>query len=291
LSTPLAGLTLRGHWKEPYQPSTALQAIQLTQGKSNMVAKVIAHVTDAHLGQKVLFGEEAALGKIAYGNEPEEHKDNLKLVLEDLTKRGITEIIFGGDIGTTAANKWFFDLIGKYPFKLRMVLGNHDSFSEVCRHYSSDLFDDRSEMFYAYEDGYNKHIYLDSSSNAISNNQLLWLKQELNSEKNVLLFLHHPVLEINTPLDKAGAALREREKLKNALLDSKKEIVIFCGHYHMNDEVVHRNIRQLSTPAVSYQISKTGTAITIDEQIFGYRLITIDNSEIHTDIVLLKKRA
>ena len=116
-----------------------------------------------------------------YLREPEEHKDNLKLILDDIVKRGITEVVFGGDIGTKDINEWFFDLIEKYNFKLRMVLGNHDTFSEVSKYYSSSDSDD--ELKYAYEEGFFKYVYLDSSSNSISDHQFRWLQQEMNTEK------------------------------------------------------------------------------------------------------------
>jgi 3',5'-cyclic-AMP phosphodiesterase len=247
-------------------------------------SKVIAHVTDAHIGQKVVLGGKTESGKMHYIHEPEEHRDNLKRILDDIAQRGISEVVFGGDIGTKDANGWFFDLIAKYDFRLRMVLGNHDSFSAVSRYYNVSGSDD--ELKYTDEDSCFKYIYLDSSSGFISDRQFRWLQQELTTEKKVVIFLHHPVLEIDTQLDRAGAALNEREKLQAVLLESAGETVIFCGHYHMDDDATDKNIRQLSTPAASYQIEKRADEIAIDEQSFGYRLIEIAGSEINTEIVL-----
>jgi 3',5'-cyclic-AMP phosphodiesterase len=249
--------------------------------------KTIAYVTDAHIGQKIVLSGKTESGKMHYLSEPEEHKDNLKLVLDNIVKRGITEVVFGGDIGTKDSNEWFFDLIGKYNFKLQMVLGNHDSFSEVSKHYSSPGSD--VELKYAHEDGYFKYIYLDSSSNFISDNQFRWLQQQLNTEKRVILFLHHPVLEIDTPLDRAGAALNARDKILDALLQAKRETVIFCGHYHMDDDAIDGNIRQFLTPAASYQIEKLSGEIAIDEQTFGYRLIEFNGSELSNEVILFRK--
>ena len=249
--------------------------------------KTIAYVTDTHIEQRIVLGGKAESGKMHYLSAPEEHKDNLKLIFDDIAKRGITEVVFGGDIGTKDANPWLFNLMVKYGFKLRMVLGNHDTFSEVVKHYSSPSSDD--ELKYAYEDGPFKYIYLDSSSNFISDNQFRWLQQEMTTEKKVILFLHHPVLEIDTPLDRAGAALNARDKIRAALLQAKRETVIFCGHYHMEDDAIDGNIRQLLTPAASYQIEKLSDEIAINEQSFGYRLIEIDGSEISTEVIMFKK--
>jgi 3',5'-cyclic AMP phosphodiesterase CpdA len=201
----------------------------------------------------------------------------------------VSEIIFGADIGTSAAHKWFFDLISGHGFNLRLVLGNHDSLPQVCLHYQPPSPGELAELAYTGQDAFIKYIYIDSSSNKISATQFSWLKRELVTDKKVLLFVHHPVLRIDTPLDAAGAALEDREKIADALRSSQNEIIVFCGHYHMEDETIDRNVRQYSTPAASYLIEKAAKSIAVDKQAFGYRLIKIEGKEISTEAVLLKK--
>jgi Icc protein len=254
-----------------------------------MAAKTIAYITDAHLGQKIILEDdiEGRSRNMRYDNNAEENKDNLKRILDGIAGKGITDIIFGGDIGTKEANKLFFDMIYKFGFKLLMVLGNHDTYSEVNKYYRADR-GNHNELHYSREDDYFKYIYLDSSSNSISPVQFNWLKQELDSEKKIVIFIHHPVLEIKTPLDKIGAALKGREEIKNVLLTFKKEIIIFCGHYHMIDELTEGNIRQYSSPACSYQIQKLSEMIEIDNSTFGYRLINIEGNRINTEVKLFR---
>lgn len=275
-----------------------------------MHTKTIAYLTDAHLGQKIILDQ--ATGVMRYAQYNEEHKDRLKFILEDITRKGIDEIIFGGDIGTQEANQWFFETIDEFNFKLLMVLGNHDTYQQVSQYYKQvnqyyknelyntypDGYGDEhvnkhdakpdNELYYAYEEDSFKFIYLDSSSNAVSPVQLNWLGQELNTDKEILLFLHHPVLEIETPLDKVGAALKGRDEIKSLLLALQKEVVIFCGHYHMADELTVGNIRQYSSPACSYQIEKLSDKIEIDTLTFGYRLITINGQHLSTKVKLFK---
>lgn len=268
-----------------------------------MAAKTIAYLTDAHLGQKIILDKET--GHMRYVENIEEHKDKLKFILEDIRSVGITEIIFGGDIGTQKANQWFFETIDEFNFKLLMVLGNHDTYSQINQYYKQDQYHthpDKSgdesgnkqdaktgnELNYAYEEGGFKFIYLDSSSNAVSRAQLNWLGQELNTDKEILLFIHHPVLEIKTPLDKIGAALKGRDEIKSLLSGLQKEVLVFCGHYHMTDELTAGNIRQYSSPACSYQIEKLSEKIEIDTLTFGYRLITINGNQMETAVKLFK---
>jgi 3',5'-cyclic-AMP phosphodiesterase len=250
-----------------------------------MGTTTIAHVTDAHLGQKVLPGGKTGSDKMRYGDAPAEHKDNLKIVLDDVAERGISELVFGGDIGTQDSNQWFFDTVGTYHVNLRMVLGNHDLLAEVRRHYRGELIAGRDELYYAHDTGGFRHIHLDTSSNAVSDAQFHWLQQQLDSEKPLLLFVHHPVLAIDAALDRSGVALKGREKIRDALHAAKTDVSIFCGHYHMTDATTEGNIRQFSSPAISYLIKKQDT-FAVDINSFGYRLIEIDGAEMTTKVVM-----
>jgi Icc protein len=42
-----------------------------------------------------------------YRKEPDAHKENLTAVLKDIVERGITEVVFGGDIGSKESNSDF----------------------------------------------------------------------------------------------------------------------------------------------------------------------------------------
>jgi Icc protein len=250
-----------------------------------MPARTIAHITDIHLGQKIPPLDNVSLEDLRYQRAPGEHKQNLKTILDDVAKRGITEIVFGGDIGWEDTNRQFFELIREQGLKLFMVLGNHDTFQEVSRYYDNSLIQGNRELYYAYEDEGLKYIYLDTSSNAMSDRQFSWLEQELRTNKPVLLFVHHPVLEINTTMDEVSP-LREREKVRDLLQASGRVITMICGHYHMTDETQEGKIRQLLTPAASYQIGKDAAKLTADTTTFGYRLIYVDSEEISTEVVL-----
>jgi len=57
-------------------------------GKDTAMAKqIIAHFTDSHLGQKLVMAGEMARDQMRYDNQPEEHKDRLRLVLDDIASK------------------------------------------------------------------------------------------------------------------------------------------------------------------------------------------------------------
>jgi 3',5'-cyclic-AMP phosphodiesterase len=137
-------------------------------------------------------------------------RKNWEIVLADISKKGITELIFGGDIGETASYNYFFETLKSFSFKL--ILGNHDKFNDV-----KDFFNpskNKQELRYKVEDNDYLYIFLDSSSDQISNDQLIWLQTNLSLKKEIILFLHHPILHINTPVDTLYP-LKNREQLKN----------------------------------------------------------------------------
>ncbi|WP_343672043.1 metallophosphoesterase family protein [Chitinophaga sp.] len=233
-----------------------------------------AYITDSHLGQEL-----KTENGISYVNNPTAHTKNFEMILDDIAERGIHEIVFGGDIGSVEMNKWFFDVIAQRGLSLWMVLGNHDTFAEVSQYY-------REPANYIKEDVQFRYIILDTSDNKIDADRLNWVKQMLNTEKEIILFVHHPVLAIDTPIEQLGAALKDRDELKAVLKSIDKKVTVFCGHYHMIDEAEEDNIYQYTTPAVSYQIGKETADVEIDQTVYGYRIINTIGGEITTELVL-----
>jgi len=138
-----------------------------------------------------------------------------------------------------------------YGIKPRIILGNHDSFLEVPKYFISDFASDAQVMLNVQEDNFFKYIYLDTSSNVVTAGQLIWLKEQLQTVKKIIIFSHHPILEISTPIDYLGAALNRRDEIKYALFQIDNEVTIFCGHYHMEDitsEKIYFNIQPLLVP-------------------------------------------
>lgn len=234
--------------------------------------KRIAFITDIHLGEQFPIDNNV--------NPPK----NLETVLSDIENRKINEIIFGGDIGEATSHDYFFEKLKNQ--NVNLILGNHDKFDKVKDHFNIDK--NKDELYYKTGDEKYQYIFLDSSSDELSKTQLEWLINELSEQKELVLFVHHPVLEIETKVDKVYP-LKNREDLKLILLNFKNNVTIFCGHYHMNDEQEFKNIKQYTTQSLSFQLIKNPTEIEIDNLNFGYRIITISNENIKTEIINFKQ--
>ena len=239
------------------------------------MTKRIAYITDIHL-------DESTPAEIGVDT-----RNNLRLILKDIAAKGADEIIFGGDIGEIEAYSWFFQSLKNYTQNLKITLGNHDTLSEVIKYYSFSTDYESKELYYSYEDEYYKHIFLDSSAYEISDIQYKWLTGEMDTPKKVILFIHHPVLKVDSAADKAFP-LQGREKIKEALHKHKSEVYIFCGHYHTFDERTDGNIKQFITPAASFQMADQEGKIVNDTSWFGYRIINIANGDISSQVVLNK---
>ncbi len=230
----------------------------------------IAYLTDAHIDEPFPI----SLGVNA--------RKNWQRILDDVKSRGIDEIIFGGDMGESESNRWFFNSM--IEFDLSVTLGNHDEFQEVKKHFMHFALEDYDELFYAFEKNGFKRIYLDSSAEAISMNQLQWLKKELDTELGIIIFIHHAIFPVATPIDQKHY-LRGREAIQELLIDSGKEISIFCGHYHMDDVKKAGRISQYISPAASYQVIKSEETIKVTSEFFGYRIIKFDHGRIETEVI------
>ena len=231
----------------------------------------IAYITDIHLDEQ--FPK----------NHNVDTRKNWKLLLKDITEKGINEIVIGGDFGEKSSNKWFFESLNTY--KIAISLGNHDYYNEVVKHYNFENAEKQTELYYSQEKDFYKFIFLDSSSGTISEEQFNWFKKELVSTKKIILFIHHPVLKVNTEVDKRYPLIN-RDRLKIELLNLKNDITIFCGHYHFEDEQTNKNIKQYITPACSFQVEKIPDEIKINNTLFGYRIIELNQKEIKTKLVL-----
>lgn len=171
--------------------------------------KRIAYVTDLHLDETF----------------PVQHnvdgKRNWTQLLADIKEKGITSLIVGGDIGEASSHSWFFNTLR--PFSFQLTLGNHDSYSDVIKH--APLANAGSgQHYFSDEDETFKYLYLDSSAAVVSAQQLQWMGAELKTEKNVVLFIHHPVLPVDTKVDHKYP-LQNRDEVRACLTESGREMI------------------------------------------------------------------
>ncbi|WP_168879451.1 metallophosphoesterase [Rhizobium sp. P28RR-XV] len=254
-----------------------------------MTKTILAFFTDVHLGQKLIAKGEITGTKMGYEATPQEHEHHLRLVLDDIARKGISKVVFGGDIGTAHSVAGFFELLRAYAFDVSLILGNHDTYVNVTPYYDKGGGTVAGKLCYSQQDPHLKRIFLDTSDNAVGDGQRKWLARELEGVKRAAIFLHHPIVPLDTPIDRTGAALRDRDEVRSLLIGMGCRVSLFCGHYHMIDEAREANIWQYVSPAVSYQIVKQSDCLKDDTGTFGYRILEMDKEEIKTQVVLFSE--
>lgn len=229
--------------------------------------KTIAHITDVHLHESFPLEQNV------------DPRANWNRMLEYLAEQGIREVVFGGDIGAESAHTFFFESLNH--FKVNIVLGNHD-LGELATVSAAG----KDGHYYLYEDEHYRYIVLDSSHDRLYKQQVAWLKQAVRTEKKIILFVHHPILEVPCYVE-SKYAMKNRGAIREILFQTNLEITIFCGHYHLEDERIEKNVRQLVTPAISYQMAKSPKKI-IDNSTFGGRIIHIHPHKIDTEVLTFR---
>lgn len=237
-----------------------------------MSIKKIALVTDTHLQEEMPF---------LSNKEAQQHFD---VVLSHIADNAITDIIFCGDIGSKNSHDSFFNALQNYSWHI--VLGNHDSMADLAdRLHGSQVSE---EWYYYFDEQGFRYIIMDSSKGNVSRKQLDWLKNIVEDSRfPLLIFIHHPLLKIETTVDTLYF-LENRMDIVHILEKAPTYCTVFCGHYHMNDEQLSGNIRQITTSAVSYQIQKDAVGVQIDTSTYGYRILEVFDHSVLTHIVKFK---
>jgi 3',5'-cyclic-AMP phosphodiesterase len=180
-------------------------------------------------------------------------------------------LIISGDIcsesGDIRTYKSLKALLEQKNLTYLIMSGNHDN-SEVL----ASVFPDGpalqgGELFGRKED----LLFLDTSSNSLSQQQLDWLYKE-DSKRPYLLFMHHPpklmnmkFMDLKYPLENIKEVSQAFSKLKNCQ-------GIFTGHYHcaLKDSlhgiplyVCPSTMMQLSPHKIEYEIVSTRAAFRI----------------------------
>lgn len=104
-----------------------------------------------------------------------------------------------------------------------------------------------------------------TSNGNLDEDQMKWLKRELDGSKNdvVLIFMHVPIIE---PFASPNHKLRNSYAVKQLLESYKNPIGVFQGHYHAAKITQHDNVLYVNSPAlVSYPNA--------------FRIVTVANSK------------
>jgi 3',5'-cyclic-AMP phosphodiesterase len=231
----------------------------------------IAFMTDLHLNDIL-----ATKYKI-------DSRQNVETAFQDIYKRGIKRLVFGGDYGNPDSLEWLKTKIDVYDFEFYCILGNHDLVHDLKR---VGLYPLQIEnTYYCIEFGNARCIFLDSSSGRIDEQQLNWLKYNIEeSTKPISIFTHYPIFDCgNSGMDQKYPLLN-RDVVMSNLVNENRRMNIYCGHYHMKYDQSIGDINQNVNPGMIMQIKSVNGCSITDSFDFGYRIVDLGSNR--NDIII-----
>jgi 3',5'-cyclic AMP phosphodiesterase CpdA len=196
---------------------------------------------------------------------------NALAALEAVCREKIDRLILSGDVSETEAGMtWFLDQVRQRKIVYEFIPGNHDALEALTGENGT------STHFFArqVEEGF-LVLFMDSGPYWVDEKQLAWLEAQLaQAQAEVIVFIHHPVLDCGNSLMDQRFPLKNREAVVQILDKADRPIALFCGHYHLEEIVRHKKITQYVTPSTFYQIEKYTAGIEIASEAIGYRLLS-----------------
>jgi Icc protein len=224
----------------------------------------IAHLTDLHIG---LPGEDTSGVDV---------RKNFLRALTELRERQPDLLVISGDLcyrdAVAEIYHWVREALDRSGLSYRLLSGNHDDSRLLATSFGQNDLLKEGELYYAEQWHGQDILFLDSSTGRISPPQMQWLQEELaHRPGNILLFMHHPPVDMGVPYMDHNYALQNQDELLHVLQAHPYPISVFCGHYHVDKSLRLANLDIHITPSCFFQIDWREEAFAVDHYRFGYR--------------------
>jgi Icc protein len=215
---------------------------------------------------------------------------NFENILKEITHYAPDLIVLTGDLCFTKNDRKVYhfvkeklDLTG-IPYSV--MVGNHDKSAPLAEAFSYELTENGS-LYYKQDVGNYRLIFTDSSRHKISSEQLEFLQDDLKTELQPVLFIHHPPAIAGVPFMDRKYPLINMDDVQSVLSRYKGKIPVFCGHYHHHKEFSLGNLDIFLTPSSYFQISEKSIHFKVASKKAGWRTITLSD-KIDTEVFYLQ---
>lgn len=237
----------------------------------------VAQITDLHIDKKELmpFGTDG--------------QDNLIRVFEDIKKNGIEHLLITGDICLEFPKEyiyeWLKERLEKYNFTYNIIPGNHDNVTMINNVFDLKETYKNGQIYYTIESNNRKLIFMDTCPNSLSKEQQHWFtKQVEGCTKDIIIFMHHPPTFLGHNFMDTNFPLQNINEVQNIFQNVKKELTIFCGHYHSEKTITFKNQVIYLTPSTLFQIDDKEDDFKVSSYTPGWRLIEFDIDKVFTSV-------
>jgi 3',5'-cyclic-AMP phosphodiesterase len=220
------------------------------------------HISDTHIGPESDFE--------LYGQKPLPHAQRLIEAIQKLPAKP-DFIIHTGDVVADPDPDSFMlaaETFAELELPIYFVNGNHDDASDIHQYLSmgdkTDVTDDQNTLSYTFEVKGVRFLVLDGRApdemnphGLLSEAQLELARKEAQPEgPPLVIFIHFPVLPLNSPWMDENMLLLNGEELHQALLPARGRLRgVFHGHVHQNMQTIRDGIVYTAVASTFFQFS------------------------------------
>jgi len=229
---------------------------------------------------KIIQLSDSHIGRLTDITSGIDVRRNFEFLLEKVVKEKPDLLVHTGDICYEIPEEEIYDWAKKklittnLPFSI--IAGNHDDSALMCNVFYQKP--DIQEYYYTLNFQNTKLIFLDTCRGDMSEEQYKWLEKELVTEKNIVIFMHHPPIKMGVPFMDNKYAFRSSEKFCKLFESIYHNVFIFCGHYHHERTVKRFPLEINICPSTYYELNDFKENFAVSNDHIGYRVINIDDN-------------
>ncbi len=241
----------------------------------------ILQLTDLHIGER---------GEDTFGVDV---RANFCAILQEIRHNKPDHIVLTGDLcfntGQLETYQWIYNQMQALGVPYSVIPGNHDDSDQIASVFGLQDQLQKGQLYFSSTMAGNQAVYLDSGPGVVSEEQLTWLRKQVQSETGrLVVFIHHPPALAGVPFMDINYPLRNYEEVQEILLETDRKIDLFCGHYHVEKTLSISNLRIFITPSLFFQMDQESPTFQVDHHRIGYREIVLGARSLKTKVHYLE---
>lgn len=241
----------------------------------------ILQLTDLHIGER---------GEDTFGVDV---RANFHSILQEIKCDKPDHIVLTGDlcysIGQQTTYQWIYNQMQDLGVPFSVIPGNHDDAKQLADAFAVEQHLQDGQLYYDTTLGQDQVIYLDTAPGVISEDQLDWLRQQVDEgEGRLLIFMHHPPAMVGVPYMDLNHPLHNYADVQEILFATNRPITIFTGHYHVEKKLCLHNVTIYITPSLFFQMDQQSPTFQVDHHRIGYREIILNEKSLKTTVHYLE---
>ncbi|MFZ1749774.1 MAG: metallophosphoesterase, partial [Saprospiraceae bacterium] len=225
----------------------------------------ICLITDLHINMQ---------GELPLGIDTQA---NLIKVLHHIGSKKYEFIMINGDLmhfdTADSSYQWIGNKMKSLKTPIYVTAGNHDDPVILAHAFDMAAELKGSELYYIIQDSGFSFICLDTSKGKMSEQQWMWLEDQIEHRgQMVYIFMHHPpIISYSKHMEPKYIFLEVDRFERLCSKYAEKQFHIFCGHYHIERTIIKNNIQVYITPSTFVQIDPDEVQFKILDTSIGYR--------------------